>query len=386
MADIAQVRKCYNCGTLLQSEDPNKEGYVRKEILENAAQNFIFCDRCFENEKYHARPNEPRLDDDFLTMLTDAKAKDALIVYVVNLFSFEASFIEQINNLIKGNKILAVANKRDLLPMDVSEEEIKEYVAHRFRAVGLKAVDVMVTTGFDDEANRKIINAIQTLREGKDTYVIGQRYCGKTTLVNAFLRVFTNLSKGMIITRNYRDTNLRVMAIPLDDHSYMFDTPGTGYDNSLLSYFDDNTIDLFLSSKAVEKKTIRLSKGSAVCLGGYAMVEYLGGESGVLTADFYFRPQIQYRKIVAKHGKTNIDIFCEILAKGAISPRLKNVSSIKDLDVYEVHVEEARQRDIGILGFGWISFIGHQQVFRFYVPSNVSIYNTRAKVLDRKLK
>ena len=110
MSQISQVRRCYNCGAILQSEDPSKEGYVRKETLENGSQNFLFCDKCFELERYKSVSNEPIVDPDFIKLIKDAKAKNALLVYVINLFSFEASFNHEVCDLLKDMRILVVAN------------------------------------------------------------------------------------------------------------------------------------------------------------------------------------------------------------------------------------------------------------------------------------
>ena len=124
MPTINQIRRCYNCGVILQCDDPNKEGYVKKETLESASQNFLFCDKCFEKERYRKRSNEPLLENDFVTLLNDAKKKQALIVYVVNLFSFEAAFNHQLNDILNGMNILVVANKFDLLPPGTKKDEI----------------------------------------------------------------------------------------------------------------------------------------------------------------------------------------------------------------------------------------------------------------------
>ncbi len=387
MSDFAQVRKCYNCGTLLQSDNPNEKGYVKKEILDNPLLNFVFCDECFEKEKFHARPNEPELDDEYYSLVMDAKNNHSLIVYVINLFSFEASFNSKLNNLIKNNKILVIANKRDLLPSDLKDETIEEYVAHRFRAVDLHVDKVMVTSESNDEINRQIIETIQEMRQGHNTYVIGPKYSGKTSLINAFLRVYHNLSKGMIMTKNYKNTKMRVMMIPLDDDTYMYDTPGISNDNSLLANLDPSTIDLYLSSRGCEKKSILLSKNQAICLGGYAMIELVSSDKDLNNLSLYFRPnKITYKKIAPRHKNTVDDLFFELVAKGALTPALKTMKSLKDMTVYEIHVDETNQRDIGILGFGWFSFIAHNQVFRIYVPHNVSVYTSRPKIIDKRLR
>jgi ribosome biogenesis GTPase A len=78
---------------------------------------------------------------DFLTMLSDAKASDALIVYVVDLFSFECSFSSKVNEIIRSLPLVILANKRDLMPKEAKDEDLREYVAHRFRASGLPGAE-----------------------------------------------------------------------------------------------------------------------------------------------------------------------------------------------------------------------------------------------------
>ena len=185
MPTINQIRRCYNCGVILQCDDPNKEGYVKKETLESASQNFLFCDKCFEKERYRKRSNEPLLENDFVTLLNDAKKKQALIVYVVNLFSFEAAFNHQLNDILNGMNILVVANKFDLLPSGTKKDEIEEYVAHRFRAAGLQmsADKVIVASAFDDDTAREIMMRIYGTKNGKAVFIVGRHLAGKSTLL-----------------------------------------------------------------------------------------------------------------------------------------------------------------------------------------------------------
>ena len=111
MDSIQKVRKCYFCGATLQCDDPNKEGYVNPEVLENPTQNFAFCQKCFEAERFRALSNEPFIDYEFIDVLREAKRNGCLLVYVVNLFSFETTFSKEVIDLIQGMNILVVGTK-----------------------------------------------------------------------------------------------------------------------------------------------------------------------------------------------------------------------------------------------------------------------------------
>lgn len=381
MAHISQVRRCYNCGAVLQSDDPSKEGYVKKETLENASQNFLFCDKCFEQERYHSQSNEPSINPEFLTMLNEAKKKNALIVYVINLFSFEASFSSALNELIQGMNILVVGNKFDLLPEGCDEELTKEYVAHRFRAVGLTISkdNVILANAFDDETARTIIQQIYELKNGKDVYLIGPSNAGKTTLISSFLRVYNNLSTGNIVTQEYPGTSLRVMQIPLSSKSSMYDTPGIDINNSILYNLDKTTLNNIYLTEAVEDREITFAAGQAVYFGGMAFIEMVKGKKTTLTC--YFHNKIQLKKVDAKKVENK---FVQLVTHKSLKPSLSRIKTIKDMDVFEIAITESNLRDIGIQGLGWFTFPAKNQVFRVYVPSGVSVFTSRPKVHLKK--
>ena len=383
MAEINQIRRCYNCGVVLQSDDPSKEGYVKKEFLENASQNFLFCDKCFENERYRKRSNEPLLDAEYITLLNDAKKKDALIVYVVNLFSFEAAFNHQVLEIIDGMNTLVVANKFDLLPKGTNKDEIREYVAHRFRATGMKmkAENVIISSAFDDETAREIMARIYEAKNGKDVFIVGSALSGKSTLVSSFLRVFSNLSNGNIVTAPYPGTHLNVMQIPFNKKTALYNTPGFSLDNSILNNLDKATMREIYLTKAVKPREVSLTPGFCFYIGGIAFVQMVDGPKTTFTCYFHDNLNLHHTHIVRKAPDER---FVSQVNKGILKPTLSWIKTVKDLDVYEIKITESNQRDIGILGLGWFSFNANGQVLRIFVPKGVSIYHSRPKLLLKK--
>ena len=380
MAQISQIRRCYNCGAVLQSDDPTKEGYVKKETLENGSQNFLFCEKCFELERHRPLSNEPTVDPEFLTMLRKAKEKDALIVYVINLFSFEASFAKAINEIVQGMNILVVGNKFDLLPEGSRIEETQEYVAHRFRASGLSIQkdNVIVTNAFDDETAFQIITRIYELKNGNDVYVIGSKLAGKTTLISSFLRVYNNLSQGNIVTETYPGTSLRMMKIPLNKRSAMYDTPGISVANSILYDLDKPTLRQIYLTEPVKGREVTFVPGQAIYFGGLAFIEFIDGKKTSITC--YYHENVQLRKVSAKKAEEK---FVQLIARKSLKPALSRIKSIKDMDVFEIKVTESNLRDIGIEGLGWFRFLAGAQTFRIYVPKGISVYTSRPKFIPK---
>ena len=377
MSTVQFVRRCSSCGAVLQCENPKEEGYIEERFLEKPLNELLFCASCYASSKYNMTPAFPVAPEEYLTMMADAQARDALIVYVVDLFSFECSFIPEITKNIEGLKIIIIANKRDLLPTSVRDGELQEYVAHRFRMAKLQvtAKDVVLTsfTSMSDTSN--VAKMIEERREGHDVYVIGASGAGKTLFLNAFLRTYVNRSKRSIQRADYPGTHLQVLEIPLDNSSSIFDTPGTSLDNSVISKVDIDQVKYLIPHNRIKARRSALTSKEQLFIGGVARIELCSKERVALKC-FFADDVLLYRH----YGKKEqADLFAISKRKGFI-PSSSKIVSQSDLDVYEIRVDEMGQRDIGIEGLGWISFKGDGQIFRVFVPKGVGIYYTRAKV------
>jgi ribosome biogenesis GTPase A len=378
MSKVNVVRRCYSCGAILQTSDKKKEGYVSPEILERPLDSVLFCEKCYKENAYNLAPAEAMVSPDFLTMLLDAKASDALIVYVVDLVSFECSFNTELIETIKGLNVLVLANKRDLMPKEAKDADLKEYVAHRFRVASLpvQASDVMLLSLTTLVDLTEVKQVIEERRKRHDVYIIGPIGAGKSFFLSAYLRNFDNPSGKAIVTADYPGTHLSVMQIPLDRSSMIYDTPGTGVDNSLRGKAEPEAMRLIVPESPLKKRAFTLQKGESLLIGGLARLDVLTLGKKKLPLNAYFASGVQIKKIL-HHGE---EAFQKSLAKGSLKPTTHLVKSLKDLDVYDVAVDELGSRDLGIAGLGWFNFPGWGETFRIYVPKGVSIYTSRAKI------
>jgi len=226
---------------------------------------------------------------------------------------------------------------------------------------------------------REVIDTIKDLRKRRDVYIIGQKHSGKTTLMEAFLKEYKNVSRTNIVTQNYPGTNLKVMQIPIDQSTSLYDTPGLGNDNSMLEKVEKQVLKAIVPVKRVENRSLILSKGNSLFIGGLARVELVEGEKTAVGC--YFSAEVDIRKIMIAEPNNQ---FLRTLNKGLLFPTSKNLQSLKDFDIYDIVVDEEGSRDIGINGLGWFSFIGNNQTFRLFVPKGVSFYTTRSKIAHVK--
>ena len=53
MSRLNVVRRCYNCNAILQENDPQSEGYISPGHLDQVGALVLFCDHCYEQQKYN---------------------------------------------------------------------------------------------------------------------------------------------------------------------------------------------------------------------------------------------------------------------------------------------------------------------------------------------
>ena len=378
MSKLNVVRRCFTCGAILQDTNKDEPGYISPEILE-AGGRALFCNKCFEDDSYNLVPNEIELTKDFKTFLKDAQASDALVVYIVDLFSFEATFSSKITKELEGTNILCVATKRDLLPSSHDDEKLRQYVAHRLRVAKLNVLDVILASGTLELNIKEIVDAINKNRKRHDVYLVGAIGAGKTALITAMLKNFKNTSNKPIRTFEYPGTQLRVMQIPLDRTSTMFDSNGLSIANSMVSHVENDVLKQIVPNKAVEARNFKIVKGTSLFIGSLARFDFIENKS--MNVACYFSHKI---KITRTQPKDPDEAFLKTLGKEKGKPGSKYLNNLTDFNTYELLVDETGERDIGIQGLGWISFTGNNQKIRIVVPKGVAIYTTRAKINNAK--
>ena len=376
MSKLNFVKRCYNCGVVLQSKDKTKDGYVDSSVLEDPRNQVLLCEKCYKEEKYNYLPQEAIINPEFMTLLKDAQASDALIVYVIDLFSFEASFVHEVTNALQGLKVLVVANKRDLMPKDVKDEVLKEYVAHRLRLAKLDVVDVILASQTENYNIDAVMKEIEKLRKRHDVYIIGTIAAGKSLLLKSFLKNYKNISNSVVVTQLYPETTtINVMQIPLDNSSTLYDTPGLSNDNSVVSKVERDVLHDIVPLKPIKKRVFTIYPKQALMVGGLARIDLLSAKK--VNLDIYVNEDVELKRLISHHLDNAFNKSLEKCSPEPCSMRYQNVSSF---DAFDIAVDEEGLRDIGIEGLGWFSFEGNKQEFRIYVPKGVSIYTTRAKI------
>lgn len=377
MGEIRRVLRCYKCGTILQDEKVNDKGYISSEILNNHKSEILMCNDCFDKLIFNPGPVLDDIDEDFYSIIDDARATDSLIVLVLDLFSFEGFASQRFRNSIDSSNVLVVGNKRDLLPKEIDDEVLKEHIRHRLRnTCNLNVQEVILTSSIENYNIDILLERINSLRARHDVYILGFPNSGKTSLVNCLLKHYQNKTTRVISTIDYPGTKIRVFEVPLDRTSNLYDIPGMSSHNSIQDVVEPTIVNQLLFKKPASIKSATLSQGNAIAIGGLAKIELIKGSK--TNVKMFVSEKIELKTI---RSKDTDEVFYNMIEKKIIKPVSKYLTSYEVFDMYDVKVDQDGERDIGILGLGWISFKGNNQTFRVSVPKGVYIYTSRAKVV-----
>ena len=228
MTDI----KCVGCGSILQTEDKNEEGYIPASGLHKEEP---ICQRCYRLRHYN-EVQELNVDSgDFLTMLNSLYETDSLIVKVIDVFDFEGSIIPSFNRIVGDKKVLAIINKTDLFPKSTNVSRLVERAKKMLKDAGITANDTIAISALKGQNLDVLMKKISDMADGKDVYIVGTTNVGKSTLINKLLEDNTGL-KNVITTSNIPGTTLGMIDIPLGDTQTLYDTPGIVVDSQISHY------------------------------------------------------------------------------------------------------------------------------------------------------
>ena len=108
---------------------------------------------------------------------------------------------------------------------------------------------------------------------------------GKSTLINAIIKEITG-DKDVITTSRFPGTTLDKIEIPLDDGSYIFDTPGIIHRHQMAHYLSAKDLKYVSPKKEIKPKTYQLNAGQSLFLGGLGRFDFIDGNKQGFTAFF----------------------------------------------------------------------------------------------------
>ena len=378
MGKQSRVLRCYHCGAILQCENEDEKGYIIPESLHRATPiQIIYCDRCFETMKaFNNSELEQKVDQEVLKILDDAFATDAMIIWVVDLFSFNGTLNSEIANKVKKLNVVVVGNKRDLFPMNVKDDSLIAYLNETFNAYGIKPKSVRLLGATNKIDSKELIDAMNAARKGHDVYMIGNSTSGKTSIINRAMKGFENKTSRQIKTITYPGTSVNVLEIPLSRSSFFYELPGISQTTSATGKLEKDVVKQLVPKKAIKMTQRTMTAGDALMVGSLAAFEVIKGKTA--NYRFYAAEGVETRKVQSKKlddyiNENNIRRFAR--------PVSERLVSFLDYDMFEYAMENDKKwHDIAIEGLGWLSFIAQGQMIRIRLPKGVALKESLAKI------
>lgn len=350
-------KMCKGCGVALQVDDKNKVGYTPKIEAD-------FCQRCFRIRHYDDVVISMKQGIDSDAVLAKMAAMDALIVWVVDVFDFEANMLPGINRHLMGKDIIMVATKRDLLPETVGNEKLSQFMIARLKAQGIVVQGIVICGDLvkhakkeDNYSVQEVEEAIDYYRNGRDVVVMGMANAGKSTLLNAMCE------NSDLTTSRHPGTTLDFNDIAMDDY-VLYDTPGLTRMDSLLTHVDDMLLKTVIPLKPLKARGYQLRENQTMSLGGLVRLDLIGCEQVSCVA--YFSERLPLHR--SKQEKA--DQLWEQHYGELLSPVIDE--RITTMKMFELHnIKE--KTDVVIHGLGWFCIGGHVKTVRVYVPQNGNV-------------
>lgn len=371
-----KILRCPGCGAILQTSYPGEEGFIPLHVLNESAPGTAICKRCFRIQHYNDDPaKEPIISQEFFKIINDAKASKALIVYVIDVFNFEASFNREINEALTGMDIILVANKVDLLPKSTNQTKLSDFVLQRAKAAKLNVSHVISVSSTKNINTDELLKVIIDNYNDRDVFFIGAVSSGKSSLIKALLKNYKNDTTRLITTSIYPNTTLKVIEIPLDENRVIYDTPGLSINNSLLGIAERDVVRDIVPRDEIKPVTFQLRAGQSILIGGVARFDFIKGPRSGFT--FYFAPNVKLlRTELSKANST----FNSLIKSKKTQPISKLVFDNTDLEVTELTVEIKEKVDVAWSGLGFVAFKGNGQVLKVYSPRGVVVTHNKSKV------
>ena len=342
------MTRCKGCGVILQSTDKNARGYTPKEGSE-------YCQRCFRLMHYDDLTVSMKKGIDPDQVISRIAEKDAVILWVVDLFDFEAGMIPGLNRKLPGKDILMVAAKRDILPETLSHEKTARFVFERLRELGIQIKGLILSGKLRQMGAEEVKEAVRMTAKGRPVIVMGRANAGKSTLLNNLM------NENVLAASRYPGTTLDFNELTIDDQVYI-DTPGLEIEHSLLMEVPEEDLKDILPASTIKPQVYQLRGDQSFAIGGLIRIDLTGCDKASCVFYISNRLPIHRSKLAA----------ADELWKKHYGSLFRPTPLTKEFRTFTVH-KEMDKMDIVIDGLGWACVHGQMKTVTVHAPKGVNV-------------
>ena len=284
-------KKCKGCGSVLQSEYVDKEGFVKSSVYDKSE----YCERCFKIIHYgEYSVLDKKIDTDGIirNINSDNLASVAILIDSLNINDNIKKYI----NRFKGNKYILIT-KRDVLPKSIKEVKIIDYIKNNiYDTDNIMCISSVKNYNIDNFLNRMYKDNVRRL------YIVGFTNSGKSTFINHLLT--SNLKSPTITTSSVPNTTASYITIKLNNKLTIVDTPGFIDSNAIYNFVDYSKVVKLYPKKEIKVKTFQIRSGYAIIVNDILRIENIGNKMNSFS--FYMNDRLRYEKVKSKNDKLTI--------------------------------------------------------------------------------
>ena len=361
------VRKCKGCGAMLQDERPEEAGYLPRLTTESR-----YCKRCFRMMHYNELPKIVASNEDYLKVIDDVISKNGLIVFVVDIFAFKATFNKKMIDRLRNKNVILVANKYDVFPHSTNIMNIVEWLSKQCEKIFFRVDAIHVVSSKKGYFIEDLTRTIDMARKDRDVYFVGCANVGKSSLINALLRKNTSTREDTISTSMIPGTTLNEIRIPFfEDNKAFIDTPGMINEADALNQLLPVSYNKIMPDSEIKPLTYQISNGNSIFMAGLASLSFICEDR--ISAIVYAS-----RNLYIHRCKTErvAELYNTQLGKLLTPPTDGECDKLKYKEE-EIILDGKRKQDIWFSGFGFVSVIGKCKVRVKYLDKT-EVYVTDA--------
>lgn len=357
---------CTGCGIPLQTNHPERPGYVPASTLQKE---HPVCRRCYRITHYNEVAPVAIENEEFVRIVSQIGQKKALVVKMIDLFDFAGSWIENLRTYIGNNPVLLIANKVDLLPRQTNLEKVEQWLRREVEKKGIHLERVILVSAKKGLHIEQVKTFIEKYANERDIYVVGTANVGKSTLINRLIRMFGDTKEVELTTSRFPGTTLSTIQLNIPNYKHKItDTPGIMTTHKLTDRVCPNCLKLITPDRTIDPKVYQLNSGQTLFAGGLARFDFIRGERQSFVCYFANQLEIHRTKL------DNADALYEKHTGGLLTPPCGDCGDhLRDLVTHRMSLQEGPNVDIVISGLGWISVRGSACQIRVKAPRGVNV-------------
>ncbi len=346
------LRKCKGCGALLQDEKPEEMGFIPTLTSESK-----YCKRCYRMMHYNELPKIVATNEDYEHVIDDVIKKNGLVVFVVDIFQFKATFNKKMIDKLRNKNVILVANKYDVFPKSSNIEAIVNWLSRECEKIFFKVDAIHIVSSKKGYFIEDLTNTIDLARKERDVYFVGCANVGKSSLINALLKKNTSIREDVVSTSVIPGTTLKEIRIPFfDDNKAFIDTPGLINENDVLNQLLPKSYKKILPESELKPITYQITNGNSIMLAGLATLSFETNDK--ISIVVYASKDLYIHR--TKTLKVN-ELLETQLGKLLTPPLEEEKDNIKYKDE-EYHFDGMKKKNIWFSGFGFVTIIGKCKV------------------------